>query len=277
LTQDVLDAWLDGRVGRHAAHLAGCPTCAAALGRYERLSELLRSAPDPQPRPGACAEVLKAVASARAAGPAVATRVLASAAVFCIMAIAYGAWVLVPRGEGALVGGIHCRASRQPLPEAWVALVSGDEVIAVQSTAARRGGFRFTHLRAGPYRVVPVAVGAALPAGAPVTVEGRRTTRLPLWLDLAVPRARATGSVAGRVADSRAHAPLAGALVVAEQHGVAVSTALSGPDGRYALVSPAAGTFAVWAYAAGYRPLRLGCAAPGPDEASPLDLPLQRP
>jgi len=278
LTHDVLDAWLDGRPGRHAAHVGGCAACAAAIGGYERLSAVLRSDPSPEPPAGACAAVLGALPALKPLPPAhgwVATRVLAPAVALCVLAVAFGSWLVVSQTKGAVSGGVHWRAGHQPIPDAWVVLLQGEEVVAVTSTSALRGGFRFEDLRPGRYDALPFSACSVLPAPVSVQIEPNHTARLPLFLDSCAPVPPTGTPVHVQIADDRG-APVEGALTVLVQGGRVPSIASANAQGRSALLAPEAGPLTVWCYAPGYDRASLDTTLPPSGTPIRLDLKLRR-
>jgi hypothetical protein len=274
LTDDVLDAWLDGRTARHAAHVAACGDCTAALSGYERLSTLLRTVPVPQPPPDACTAILAALKPPLPAHAWVATRVLAPAMALCILAVAFGSWRIASQARGAVVGGVHRRPDRQPVRDAWVVLLRGDEVAGVASTAASRGGFRFDGLRPGAYDALLIGVGSPFAAPVPVSVQPDRTARLPLFLDPVPVASPAHLPVGGCVAD-RDGLPVAGALVVLVQAGRVAGVATTNSQGRYAIAAPAAGAVTVWSYAPGCERTHLDAAVSG--SVAPVQLDFRPP
>jgi hypothetical protein len=262
-TPQVLDAWLDDETARWAQHLRSCVPCAQAVEAYTRLSACLRRAPEPAPPAGAAEGVLRAVAAAPPAHARVVKWVLAPAVVLCIVAIAWAAWQVQSGGTGALSGGVHWRATRQPIADAWVVLLRGHRVVAVQSTRPLRGGFRLTDLPAGEYGVVPLCVGAVLPEATLTTVHRDGRAMVPLWLDPAPAAShQPVATLHGTVTDRRTGRPVAGPLVVIVQAGAVRAANVADSDGRYTAVVPSDAASDVRVYAAGQAPVGVSVGTP---------------
>jgi hypothetical protein len=193
----------------------------------------------------------------------------------CILAVAFGSWLVASQAKGTVSGGVHWRADRRPMPDAWVVLLQGEEVVAVTSTRALRGGFRFEELRRGSYDALPVGVCSALAAPVPVAVEPSHTARLPLFLDSCAPVPLTGIPMHVQVADDRG-APVADALMVLVQGGRVPSVGSTNAQGQCALLAPEAGPLTVWCYAPGYERAHLDTTASPSGSPLRLDVKLRR-
>lgn len=99
-----LSAYLDGALSpeeatRVAAHLATCPACRAVVEDLRAVRTLIRSAPEPDPDPGALARTLRHVEGTRGRRRSEWGAVWIAVATAALLLLLQLPWVLVPRSD----------------------------------------------------------------------------------------------------------------------------------------------------------------------------------